>query len=239
METFNIAERMKMYESHETSRKFIPLLPVMARMDGRSFHNFCKRMQKPYDMNFMKAMQNTTKQLVKETNAVIGYTQSDEITLIFNSDDIKSEIFFAGKIHKMNSQLASLTTVNFIMNSIHYKLIEHQLPTFDCRVWQVPNKMEAVNCLIWRQQDCMRNSINLLAQHHFSHKQLHKKSVKEVLLMLEEIGVYWDQEDHHFKNGFFYKDNSEMLYPKLSSIANSPDVIFYDADIILKDIEEN
>jgi hypothetical protein len=45
---------------------------------------------------------------------------------------------------------------------------------FDSRVFNVPNRGEALNNLIWRSLfDCRRNSVFALAQAHFSAKQLH------------------------------------------------------------------
>ncbi|KKL92895.1 hypothetical protein LCGC14_1880070, partial [marine sediment metagenome] len=104
----NFGDRMKMYEKAESGRRFMPLLPVYARLDGRSFSRFTKGFNRPYDKRMSEAMIDTTKYLVEETNALIGYSQSDEISLVWYSDSIDSQIFFDGKIQKMVSVLAAL-----------------------------------------------------------------------------------------------------------------------------------
>ena len=75
-------DRMKDYERRETSRKFLPLAPVYARIDGRCFSSFTRGMERPYDVRLTRCMVETTKHLVKETGALIGFCQSDEISLV-------------------------------------------------------------------------------------------------------------------------------------------------------------
>ena len=83
--------------------------------------------------------------------------------------------------------------------------------TFDCRAWQVPNKEEAVNCLIWREQDATKNSISMLAQHYFSHKQLHKKNGSQMqdMLMLEKE-VNWNDCPAFFKRGTYVQRQRKL-----------------------------
>ena len=73
-------DRMKMYEGIEAQRAFMPGLPICVRIDGRAFHTFTSGMKRPYDKAMADAMIDTMKYLVEQTNACIGYTQSDEIT---------------------------------------------------------------------------------------------------------------------------------------------------------------
>ena len=63
---------------------------------------------------------------------------------------------------------------------------------FDARAFNVP-KEEVMNCLIWRQQDATRNSIQSAGQSQFSHKQLMGKSCNEIQEMLfTEKGINWN-----------------------------------------------
>ena len=87
-----LGDRMKDYEGRETKRRFLPLLPVCARLDGRAFHTWTKNLERPFDKRFVNLMRDVTSYLVQETNAVVGYTQSDEISLVFYSPDPKSQI---------------------------------------------------------------------------------------------------------------------------------------------------
>lgn len=210
MEKDALGARMKAYE-HALSLRTMPLLPVIARLDGKSFHSWTRGLDKPFDADFVAVMQNTTKELVRSTNAVIGYTQSDEITLVFYSADPKSQIFHDGKIQKMVSVLASMCTAIFktscAENGKSGMLLAKPSALFDCRVFQVPTCEEAVNCLIWREQDAVRNSIQALAQSKFSHKKLQNKSNSILQEMLfQEHGINWGEDlSPELKRGTYFR----------------------------------
>src|ERR1700741_264409 len=104
-------DRMKLYEMTEAGRRLMPLVPVMARIDGRSFSGFTRKLERPYDKRLSDLMIETTRWLVEITVACMGYTQSDEISLTWYSESSESQVFFDGRIQKMVSQLASLATV--------------------------------------------------------------------------------------------------------------------------------
>jgi len=113
MKNDSLGNRMKMYEKMVTGTKFMPYLPVVARLDGKAFHSWTKGLDKPFDLDFMNIMKSVTKGLVEATGATLGYTQSDEISLVFYTSNRDSQIFFDGKIFKMTSVLASMTTALF------------------------------------------------------------------------------------------------------------------------------
>jgi tRNA(His) guanylyltransferase len=202
-----LGDRIKWYESRYTKTQFMPLVPVIARMDGRSFHTFTKGLKRPYDERLSRLMADTAKYLVQETNARCGYVQSDEISLVWLAEDWESEIFFAGKLQKMNSILAAMTTAYF-----NRKLAEYlpekagQLPLFDSRVFQVPTDYEAVNCFIWREQDATRNSVQMAARAYFSHTECENKGCGELQEMLwSRHGVNWNDYPGFFKRGTYIR----------------------------------
>ena len=43
-----LSERMRKFEQQETSRELMAQLPVLARMDGRAFHRFANKLEKPF-----------------------------------------------------------------------------------------------------------------------------------------------------------------------------------------------
>lgn len=201
----DLGDRMKMYEHIEAGRRLMPLLPVMARIDGRAFHSFTKGMDRPYDAAFSKAMINTTKFLVQETNACIGYTQSDEISLAWHSEDIKTQIWFDGRIQKMTSQLAAQATLafNIEVQELLEPVYSEKLPTFDARVWNVPNRTEGANVFLWREWDATKNSLSMAAAAYYSHNQLDGKHSGDKHEMLREKGINWNNYPAHFKRGTF------------------------------------
>jgi tRNA(His) 5'-end guanylyltransferase len=195
---------MKGYESHETVRRAMRRLPICVRVDGRAFHTFTRGLDRPFDKGFSGAMIETAKFLVSETHAKIAYTQSDEITLVFWSESLTAEPLFGGKLFKLTSVLASLTTSKFMsLLPEHIPSKVGEILSFDARIFQVPNLDEAANLLLWRWIDARKNSISMAAQAHFSPRALHEKSSAERLEMLEEKGVIWDEFPDHLKWGTF------------------------------------
>lgn len=189
-DTDYFGNRMKAYEAVETDRKLDPLLPIYARIDGRAFSTFTRGMKRPFDLSMVGAMVDTTKHLVHATHARIGYTQSDEISLVWLADHPGSDVFFSGKVQKMVSVLASIAAAKFA------RVIPHEyadrLPHFDARVFQLPSKDEAANAFLWRAMDARKNAISMAAQAHFSHKALYGKDQKAMLAMLAEARVDFD-----------------------------------------------
>lgn len=202
--TDDLGDRMKLYEGIEAGRRLMPLLPILARIDGRAFHAFTRGMHRPYDERFSGAMIQTTACLVRLTNASMGYTQSDEITLAWHSTNIKSQVWFDGRIHKMVSQLAAHATL--IFNGEIARTMPGYAdrdPTFDARVWNVPNRVEGANVLLWREWDATKNSISMAADAFYSHAQLHGKNGGEKLDMLMAKGVNWNLYPPFFKRGTY------------------------------------
>jgi len=212
MKNYDLNRRMKMYEAYETKRMFIPRLPVLVRLDGKAFHTWTKGLKKPFDGDLHMCFVETTKKLVESTSARTGYTQSDEITLLFYTDDQKSQIYFNGKTQKLVSVLASMTTSYFDRFTNGVLTRPRVPPLFDCRAWTVPNREEAANVFVWREQDAVRNSIQGLGQAYFSHKQLHKKSCDEIQEMLfSEHGINWNDCPDKQKRGTYVQRQEKLV----------------------------
>lgn len=203
-DTTSLGDRMKAYERHETGRLFMKGSPIVARMDGRAFHTFTGGMEKPFDVAFMDTMKKVTSELVQMTNADIGYTQSDEITLIWKNDDIHAELMFGNKKFKWHSILAAMTTTRF--NHWGYSLGTDTKPQmFDARVFQVPSLFEASNILVWREQDAVRNSVQMLAQSLYSHTVLQGKNASELQDMCWDSGHNWNDLSSDKKRGTYFQ----------------------------------
>jgi len=153
-----MGDRMKLYEGIEAGRVLIPGLPICVRVDGRAFHTFTRGMERPYDTAMSGAMITTMKYLVEKTNACIGYVQSDEISLVL--PDGKDSLF-NGRIQKLTSIIASMATAMF-NSAIHVQYPDKPLAEFDCRVWNVPNRTEAANTILWREFDATKGREGVL-----------------------------------------------------------------------------
>lgn len=224
-----LGDRMKEYEN--VSRHYLTRrTPAILRLDGKAFHSYTKGFDKPFDRLLMEAMQGTMLKLCKEVQGcVFGYTQSDEITLVLTDyKTIKTDAWFGYNIQKMTSVSASIATLEFnrlireawskvaaniiplkdgdpIVNEEAFKrsqllLSRTDKAVFDSRAFSVP-KDEVCNCLIWRQQDATRNSIEAAGQANYSHGQLHKKNCNEIQEMLFQKGINWNDYPTDFKRG--------------------------------------
>lgn len=190
----DLGDRIKFYESNS---RFIPTLPVIARIDGRNFHSYTKNAEKPFDGKLQNLFNETVKALMASSGAKLGYTQSDEISLCFIGDWV-SRIYFDGKVQKLVSCLASEAT--FYFNNIAEKPA-----MFDCRCFQVPSLMEAANYFIWREQDAVRNSIQMAACSVFSHKECDNKNCSQLQDMLISKGINWNDYSSRSKRGSYFK----------------------------------
>jgi len=215
-----LGQRMKVYEAYTTATKLMPKLPVCCRIDGRAFHTFCRGIEKPFCYELVETMQEVTKFLVEETHALLGYVQSDEINLCWEDT---SKLPFDGKLFKLESILSSLATVKFV-NYINYmyhssknsdsnkqwKILYNKVqkinPAFDCRVFQLPNMEELANCFIWREIDAVRNSVQMLAQANFSHKELQNLTTNKLQdKLLTEKDINWNNLRDDLKRGAYFK----------------------------------
>jgi|SRR5882672_10752831 len=197
----DFGNRMKGYEKEETNRKLDITQPVYIRLDGHRFSKFTRGLKKPYDRIIMDSMIETAKYILEQTDAIIAYTQSDEISLLYTEPNIP----FSGKIQKINSIIPALTAVKFMSLIISYEL-KDRLPHFDSRTINLPSKEEATNMILWRCMDAKKNAIQATAQQYFSHKKLHQKSQKDMLQMLADIDIDWNdpiQYPDKFKYGTF------------------------------------
>lgn len=215
----SLGDRMKGYEN--ASRfSLTRRVPVIIRVDGKAFHTFTRGMQKPFDRVLMTAMQKTMKYLCENVqNCVFGYTQSDEITLVLTDyKTINTDAWFGNGVQKMASVAASMATMafnrafanewgNLFGNDETHEYASEVLfnkvgeAIFDARVFTIP-KDEICNCLIWRQQDATRNSIEAVGQAFFSHSELHKKTCNQIQDMLWNThSVNWNDYPIDCKRG--------------------------------------
>lgn len=208
----------------------MPLLPTLARVDGRAFHTFTRGMKRPYDERMAAAMIGTAQKLAQETNACMTYTQSDEITLAWFSSDPKSQIWFDGRHSKMVSQIAAQATLHFYRLCLE-TMPEYadRLPSFDARVWQMPNTALGSCVFLWREIDATKNSITMAAQSVCSHKEIQGKTGHEKQEMLFQKGINWNDYPAFFKRGTYiqrriisrpFDGNLDDLPPKHAARTN-------------------
>ena len=219
----NLGKRMKEFYEQVPKTRLVRRMPVAIRIDGKAFHTFTQGFQKPFDKVLIQSMQETTKYLCENVQGcVLGYTQSDEITLILvDYQKLTSSAWFDYEVQKLCSISASMATMAFnkffeanvknyirnIMPNILTPLAETYMKAaekgamFDARCFNIP-KEEVTNLIYWRQLDATRNSIQMVGQANFSHKELHNKSCNDIQHMLhEQKGINWNDYPTVCKRG--------------------------------------
>lgn len=221
-----LGDFLKGFERIETEQRAQREMPLMARLDGRAFHTFTHGLKRPYDLRLSQLMCDTTKFLVKETHAKVGYTQSDEITLCWNLDlqqNPNAAYMFDGKFQKLTSVLAGLAS-GFFCRELASRIPEkaNTIATFDARVWNVPTMYNVFQNYVWRQDDAVKNSISMAAQAKFSHMELHGVNSENKKAMLRTVGSPWEDEPEFFKYGQFVKRRCQYMSLSESELAKIP-----------------
>lgn len=218
-----LGKRMKENYENRAKNFLTRRVPVIIRLDGKAFHTFTKGLARPFDSLLMETMQETAKYLCENIQGCkLAYTQSDEISLLITDyDKLTTDAWFDYGVQKIVSVSASMATLAFnkIFKNKYYEYVQPESinlqevkywekvkskidkALFDSRVFSLP-KEEVCNYFIWRQQDCTKNSITMVAQSYFSHKELHCKNGndKQDMLMLEK-GVNWNNFSTPEKRG--------------------------------------
>ena len=210
-----LGKRMKTYYEQIPQTKLMRRTPVAIRIDGKAFHTFTRSFDKPFDEILVDSMYDTMKYLCENIQGcVLGYTQSDEITLILvDYKKLNSSAWFDYEIQKMCSVSASMATMAF--NKAFNKratdfftkhcYLEWMGDRFDTdknkQLFEAYHKAyeagamfdarcfnipkeEVTNLLYWRQVDAARNSIQMVARAYFSHAECQDKNTTDLQEML-------------------------------------------------------
>ena len=225
--------RMKTFYEQIPKTKLMRRCPVAIRIDGKAFHTFTRGFNKPFDEILIKSMQETMKYLCENIQGcVLGYTQSDEITLIIvDYKKLNSSAWLDYEVQKMCSIAASMATMAF-NKAFHHEVAERIWSTnelnltapiydkalqsgamFDARVFNIP-KEEVTNLIYWRQLDATRNSIQMVGQANFSHTELQNKSCNMIQdMLMTQKGINWNGFPTYQKRGSCCIRNHSMCEP--------------------------
>ena len=219
-----VGMRMKEFYEEVPKTRLVRRMPVAIRIDGKAFHTFTRGFKRPFDEVLGKSMRETMKYLCENIQGcVLGYTQSDEITLILvDYQNLNSCAWFDYEVQKVCSIASSMATMafnKFFTKNVNYFEMTHEHDNtineycttlvnaaekgamFDARCFNIP-KEEVCNLIYWRQLDATRNSIQMVGQANFSHKELQKKSCNMIQEMLfAEKGINWNDYPTYLKRG--------------------------------------
>ena len=256
-----LGKRMKEFYEAIPKTKLMRRCPVVVRLDMRAGHTFCRGFERPFDEVFIKSMQETAKYMCENVQGcVLSYQQSDEISLILiDYKKLNSSAFFDYEVQKVCSTTASMATMAFnkTFGSIYSKMymdtdstVEKQNlynkygtkcyeAMFDSRCFNIP-KEEVTNYIYLRQLDASRNSIQMVGQANFSHKELQNKSCNDIqdMLMIQK-GINWNDLPTYQKRGsccikeVYYadKDGNEIYKERIDAVKRTRWIIDRDIPI--------
>ncbi len=190
----DLDKRMRIYETN-SDICVLPQIYMVARIDGRNFTTLTKQkhnFEAPFDVRFRDAMIETVKHLMNTGfNVIYGYTESDEISLLFN----QNETAFGRKTRKYNSILAGEASAKF-------SLLLNDLAAFDCRISQLPTKEDVIDYFRWRNEDAFRNALNA---HCYWTLRKDGLTAKKATQKLEAVSVA-DKNELLFSYGINFND---------------------------------
>ena len=170
--------RMRVFETAH-DHCVLPGLFMVARLDGRSFTRLTREVhpfEAPFDIRFRDYMVETTDHLMNcGFHVVYGYTESDEISLVFHRDADS----FSRKLRKLDSILSGEASAKF-------SLLLGDVAVFDCRISQLPALCDVIDYLRWRNEDAHRNALNA---HCYWALRARGQSVEESTAALKGLSV--------------------------------------------------
>lgn len=152
--------------------------------------------------------------------------------LLVDYDKLNTDCFFDYRVDKLCSIAASMATMAFnkafsknVEDFEQYYATEHEIngwygkgtpeykmcqiytkavdkgAMFDARCFNIP-KEEVTNLVYWRQLDAFRNSIQMVGQANFSHKELQNKSCNDIQdMLMTQKGINWNDLPTYQKRG--------------------------------------
>lgn len=236
---------MRMYRYEHVSKNFlIRQMPVIIRLDGRSFGAFTRHFNKPFDSLFIQAMWDTAKALCAEVqNCRMAYVASDEISLVLLEKDINAQPYFDNQVQKIVSTTAAFATMIFnqaftrIVNrhfenivddvltfdKLNFYVKKFNMAMFDSRAFNLPVN-EVTNYFIWRQEDYARNAVSQVARSFYKQHDLQNKSGRDLVDMIFEKNVeYYNDYAQHLRLGAV-AFREEFLIPRSTGTCDTKDI---------------
>lgn len=220
----SLGDRIKALETVEVGRRGEVGRPIYIRVDGNRFSRFTKGMDRPFDQRMSQAMIETAADLVKTFGAILGYTQSDEISLVLWHSE--REVTHGGRYQKLVSRTASRTTAMFrkfaLANGLE-QFVARQEPEFDSRAFAMDSLEEVARVILWRELDAVKNAVSMTARSHYSHRQLHLKNTPDMLGMLAEKGVDFRDYPESFQRGTYLRRVTELRQLSPEEMSDIPE----------------
>lgn len=206
-----LKERVISYQE-QCDYKLLNRLPIVICLNGRSFSKVTSLLDKPYCSKFAECILNTMLRLCTDVEGVVfAYQHHDEIVLLLRNDqNIETTPWFDNKLQKICSITSSIASVHFnkCASAIELNLVGE--PFFISQVFTVPTMGEAINLMIYKQQQNFHTSIQSACFYNLINKY-DKNTIREmtnqisidekIALLQQECNVDFNDCPTVFKRG--------------------------------------
>lgn len=162
--------------------KLLARVPVIIVVNGRSFSKLTQLLDKPYCSKLAECLLSTMLRLCTEVEgALFGYQHSDEIVLVMRNDqNPETEAWYDNRVQKICSVSAAIATMHFNDCAQEIKLALSGDPVFTSQVFAVPTISEAINTIVYKQQQNFHTSIQFACVYELIKKH-DKNAIREML----------------------------------------------------------
>lgn len=211
MSSIKLKDRIESYQN-SSDFKLLNKLPIIICVNGQNFSKITSLIDKPYCKIFAEGMSSVMLKLCIELQgAIFGYQFNDEIVIITRNDqNIDATAWYDNKIQKISSITSSIATLHFnnFISSHDVNLLG--TPLFTSQIFAVPNIVEAINTLVYKQQYNFHISIQSACLYELL-KKYDKNSIKEMLnglnidekvdILSQECNIDFNQYPSSFRRG--------------------------------------
>jgi len=207
-----LKDRLDSYQTL-SDYKLLNRLPIILRVNGRSFYKITSLLDKPYCPKLSECMFSTMLRLCSDVEgALFAYQHNDEIVIVLRNDQsLDTSPWYDNKIQKIVSVVSAIASLHFnrCVTALDINLLGEAI--FTTEVFVVPNIVEAINTMVYKQQQNFYTSIQFACFYELLNKKFDKATIKEMLgdlsvddkihLLNQECGVDFNQYPSSFRRG--------------------------------------
>ena len=212
MSNLKLKDRIDSYQE-STNYKLLNRVPIVISINGRAFSKLTSLLDKPYCPKLAECLISTMMRLCSEVEGTIfAYQHNDEIILIIRNDqNLESAPWYDNRIQKICSITSSIATLHFNHCASTIDLNFMGEPLFISQVFAVPNIMEAINTIVFKQQYNFHTSIQFACFYELLNKKYDKNTIKDMLaglsvdekidLLHQECEIKFNEYPQVFRRG--------------------------------------
>jgi tRNA(His) guanylyltransferase len=176
-----LKDRIEGYEA-VSDYKLLPRVPLIICVNGRGFAKVTQLLDKPYCPKFAECMTSTMLRLCTDVEgSLFGYQHNDEIVIVARNDYTnETNPWYDNKLQKICSVTSAIATSHFNRYASGIHLDVSGDPIFTSQIFTTPNVGEAVNTLVYKQQQNFHTSIQFACVYELIKKH-DKNTIRDML----------------------------------------------------------